>query len=77
MGNVENSEHSKPVSVECGVRGRWQYYYKQNQCTAQTAESADCICWHDEGSGPNRDAVHDRPYEDRWLTWRLAPNDQS
>jgi len=29
-----------------------QYYYKHNKCTASSADSPDCICWHDVGSGP-------------------------
>ena len=25
-----------------------KYYYKDNACTADSADSHDCICWHDE-----------------------------
>lgn len=28
-----------------------QYYFKQNLCRALSAHDADCICWHDEGTG--------------------------
>lgn len=29
-----------------------QYYYKMNDCKALHATDAECICWHDEGTGP-------------------------
>jgi hypothetical protein len=29
-----------------------QYYYKVNDCKATDARDPDCICWHDEGTGP-------------------------
>lgn len=33
-----------------------QYYFKSNKCKAYSAYDQDCICWHDEGSGPYKDA---------------------
>ena len=46
-----------------------QYYYKQNTCNAESARSPDCICWHDEGTGPcNNDYI--RNYK---LEWRIKP----
>ena len=29
-----------------------QYYFKDNSCKAESAHDPDCICWHDEGTGP-------------------------
>lgn len=29
-----------------------QYYYRVDACKAHYAKDADCICWHDEGTGP-------------------------
>lgn len=29
-----------------------QYYFKNNSCKAESAHDPDCICWHDEGTGP-------------------------
>jgi hypothetical protein len=31
---------------------KYQYYYKTNDCKALHATDAECICWHDEGTGP-------------------------
>lgn len=49
-----------------------QYYYGVTGCQAPSADSPNCICWHDEGTGP-------RPYV-RYDTnnspprWRDKPN---
>lgn len=46
-----------------------QYYYKQNTCNAESARSPDCICWHDEGTGPcNNDY-----FRSNKLEWRIKP----
>ena len=29
-----------------------QYYFKNNSCKAESSHDPDCICWHDEGTGP-------------------------
>lgn len=29
-----------------------QYYYKVDGCKAFSASDPNCICWHDEGTGP-------------------------
>lgn len=29
-----------------------QYFYKVDACKAESSNSPDCICWHDEGTGP-------------------------
>lgn len=29
-----------------------QYFYKNEACPALTANEPNCICWHNEGTGP-------------------------
>lgn len=33
-----------------------QYYYSTGDCPAQSASHPECHCWHDEGTGPLKDA---------------------
>lgn len=47
-----------------------QYYYKNDNCKAADSKSPDCICWHDEGTGPCADATQE---EKQKLTWRIKP----
>ena len=48
-----------------------QYYYKLNKCKAEQAYDSDCICWHEEGTGP---AVNERgEYRLDGLTMREKP----
>lgn len=47
-----------------------QYYFKDNKCQTQSAGDKDCICWHDEGTGPYEDPIFDRSK----LLWREKPN---
>jgi hypothetical protein len=45
-----------------------QYYYKTNDCKALHATDAECICWHDEGTGPfpgHRIGVHTCHWRDK------------
>ena len=51
--------------------GTPQYYYKDNSCQAFTAQDADCICWHDEGTGPFPNERPDDP--DTLKEWRFKP----
>lgn len=44
-----------------------QYYYRKTDCIAVTINDANCICWHDEGTGP----LADRPEEA--YRWRKKP----
>jgi hypothetical protein len=58
---------------------RNQYYYKVDGCKAPNSSDADCICWHDEGTGPLQGP------DSKWLaemigakaaaprTWRYKP----
>lgn len=48
-----------------------QYYYKSDECPAETAYDKDCICWHDEGTGPFPDERPDDP--DTLKEWRFKP----
>lgn len=44
-----------------------QYFYRINECTAADSRGPDCICWHDEGTGP-------MPYGySENTTWREKP----
>lgn len=45
-----------------------QYYYKVNGCKEEDTKSINCICWHDEGTGPL--ARGDYAPKD----WRLKPD---
>lgn len=51
---------------------RWSYYFKVTQCKANTAQDADCICWHTEGTGPFDMVRHDDA--DQFLEWKESPN---
>lgn len=46
-----------------------QYYFKKSRCTADNAGDDDCICWHDQGSGP---LAHLSEY-DSAVRWRRKP----
>lgn len=45
-----------------------QYYYRVNGCPANGSRNDNCICWHDEGTGPCKDGRPAHP--DVPLTWR-------
>lgn len=45
-----------------------QYYYRMNECKADHSDCPDCVCWHDEGTGP----IAGR--EKKAVTWRTAPS---
>lgn len=49
----------------------YQYFYKVDSCKAMSSKSSDCICWHDEFTGPHK---ADRSLEIfKSLHWRLKP----
>lgn len=56
--------HPEPGKV--GEEQR-QYYYRVTGCNAREADAPDCICWHNEGTGP---LVND---PDLIRNWRPAP----
>ena len=37
---------------------KMQYYYRVDECKADSPFGADCLCWHDEGTGPLPDVQH-------------------
>ena len=47
-----------------------QYFYRENSCPANESGDPDCICWHDEGTGPYPTS---NPEEGTVLTWRSVP----
>jgi len=52
----------------------YQYFWKMDKCPAKTAKDANCICWHDEGTGSFADrGVNDD--KELWpkLEWRTKP----
>ncbi len=49
----------------------FQYYYKQYECQAKDAKANDCICWHEEGTGPYKDERHDADVP--LVEWRIKP----
>ncbi|QRE00239.1 hypothetical protein [Burkholderia phage BCSR5] len=51
-----------------------QYFYKQHQCTAHDAGDPECICWHDEGTGPFPDR---RESDTNRYSWRDKPVQQT
>lgn len=44
-----------------------QYYSFVDNCPAKTAYAPNCICWHDEGTGPRANDVGLK------LEWRAKP----
>ncbi len=53
---------------------KYQYYYKNNDCKASEATDADCICWHDEGTGPFPDIRYSsRSWHNIPSFWRVKP----
>jgi len=56
------------MSTNSDSKPRFQYYYRVTECKAKTAEDSECICWHDEGSGPFDNARNDDV--DKFLDWR-------
>lgn len=47
----------------------YQYFYKDDQCKATLAMDDDCICWHDEGTGPFKNESRDDPVD--IVNWRV------
>ena len=67
---TENDGSTQEASSLHSLVGLRQYYYRVNDCTAQSAQAADCICWHDEVTGPLADTRYGEPKE-----WREKPNE--
>lgn len=67
---------AKPVFTDdCSVAEviplKRQYFYGDDMCMADSSESPDCTCWHDEGTGPLKDSPEgiqkwrDKPFAER------------
>jgi hypothetical protein len=50
-----------------------QYYYRKDGCKAYATTDPDCICWHDEGTGPlfNNPMTTTEP-----SSWRAKPQSE-
>lgn len=61
----------KEMTQEKREEETFQYYYSMGDCPAISAESERCVCWHDEGTGPNVGAKHNGlPL---MYKWRVKP----
>lgn len=45
-------DHIKYKIMQWEQKPKRQYYYKVEGCPAKNADQPNCICWHDEGTGP-------------------------
>lgn len=50
-----------------------QYFHKVNACPAGNPSADNCICWHDEGTGPYPEARDTDPYHGGQREWRDKP----
>ena len=50
----------------------YQYYYRVNNCKAENSFCDDCICWHDEETGPFKEELHTEPVTT--FAWREKPH---
>jgi hypothetical protein len=54
-----------------------QYYYQVSACKAASHRDKDCICWHDEGTGPLADETESSPrYACHWRDKPIQPEPQ-
>ena len=51
---------------------KFEYFYKNDKCKADTAKGEDCICWHDEGTGVHKEQNHND--EVPLVEWRIKVN---
>ncbi len=61
---VPSAASAEPVS---------QYFHRVAGCPTHRASDAECICWHDKGTGPYPDARVGDIYNGVTLTWRTKP----
>jgi len=79
FGTVGHFCEHGPASVEIGglrealaARDLWQYYYRVDGCMAKESGDANCICWHDEGTGPFASEKRGESI----LEWRLTAREE-
>lgn len=65
----ETALATEPVGPKEAKRTR-QYYYRNAKCDAVTSDSAKCLCWHDEGTGPLPQAREGVDVHGVMLKWR-------
>lgn len=70
---AEDREHLRNWLNRHAAKKR-QYYCKVNACRASFASDPECICWHDEGTGPlspeeQKDASNWRDVGSETLHW--------
>ena len=53
----------------------YQYYWHDDQCEANYAHEPNCICWHNEGSGPYKKEQHDSDIP--LVDWRIKHSDMA
>ena len=51
-----------------------QYYYRMTGCKADETTSPNCICWHDEGTGPFPDLKEGGEVGGVFVSWRDKPS---
>ncbi|QDJ57288.1 hypothetical protein [Bordetella hinzii] len=61
---VPSAASAEPVS---------KYFHRVAGCPTHRASDAECICWHDKGTGPYPDARVGDIYNGVTLTWRTKP----
>lgn len=67
MLTATDPENAVAELAESHEPAKRQYYYQVTGCTAEDWKSKDCICWHDEGTGP-------RANEPEFIrSWRTKP----
>lgn len=50
--------------------GSWQYFHFDRACPSASAKNSNCICWHDEGTGPMENEKHS---VSSTVEWRESP----
>lgn len=65
---------ASPAPAQQGQDGEREYYYRVDDCKAQSSESSDCICWHKEETGP---LATDVKAIKSWRAARAAPQPAS
>ena len=51
----------------------YKYFWKMDKCPARSEKDANCICWHDEGTGSFADRYINDDFLYPNLEWRTKP----
>jgi hypothetical protein len=49
---IRKRSDAEESAIDDDVKITYQYYYKVDGCPAHEARDPNCICWHNEGTGP-------------------------